>query len=174
MKIILIVAVALVLLAAAVLVIGSLLPKEHQASRAARLRRPPEEVWRVLTDYRAFPSWRSNVKAVEEERPTSGGLPAWVEVDAHGDRLPLEVVEQVPGRKLVARIADPKLPFGGTWTYELEPADGGTILRITERGEVRNPVFRFVARFLLGYNATIERYLNDLGKKFGETPAVTE
>lgn len=173
MKIILIVAIALVLLVAAVLVIGSLLPKEHQASRATRLRRPPEEVWRVLTDYRAFPSWRSNVKSVEELPPHSG-LPAWVEVDAHGDRLPLEVVEQVPGRRLVARIADPTLPFGGTWTYELQSVDGDTLLRITERGEVRNPVFRFVSRFLLGHSATIERYLNDLGKKFGGSPAITE
>lgn len=171
MKIILIVVVALVVLVAAVLVIGSLLPKEHQASRAIRFRRPPQEVWAAITDYRAFPSWRSNLKAVEE-LPAHAGLPAWVEVDAHGDRLPLEVIEQVPGRRLVARIADPRLPFGGTWTYELEPADGGTILRITERGEVRNPVFRFVSRFLLGYDATIERYLNDLGKKFGESPAI--
>jgi hypothetical protein len=42
-------------------------------------------------------------------------------------------------------------------------------LRITEDGEIRNPIFRFVARFFLGYTATMEAYLRDLGRRFGET-----
>jgi hypothetical protein len=37
------------------------------------------------------------------------------------------------------------------------------MLRITEQGEVYNPVFRFVSRFVIGQNRTIETYLRDLG-----------
>ena len=73
----------------------------------------------------------------------------------------------------MTRIADPNLPFGGTWTYELTPqADGSTMLRITENGEIRNIFFRFVSRFLMGYTKTMEDYLNALGQKFGEKTTV--
>ena len=39
---------------------------------------------------------------------------------------------------------------------------------ITEDGEIYNVIFRFVARFFMGYNSNIEGYLNGLGRKFGE------
>jgi len=74
----------------------------------------------------------------------------------------------------VTRIADPKLPFGGTWTYELSPAPERTSLRITEDGEVRNPVLRFVSRFVLGHTATIDRYLADLGRHVGAMPPIVD
>ncbi len=51
-------------------------------------------------------------------------------------------------------------------------ADGSTLLRITENGEIRNVFFRFVSRFFMGYTKTMEEYLNALGEKFGEKTAV--
>ncbi len=61
------------------------------------------------------------------------------------------------------------MPFGGTWTFDIEPAGTGTQLTITEDGIVRNPIFRFVSRFVFGHYKTQETYLRDLAKKFGET-----
>ncbi len=70
----------------------------------------------------------------------------------------------------MVRIADRKLPFGGTWSFDIAPAAGGeSDLRVTEDGEVYNPIFRFMARFVFGYTASIEGYLRDLGTKFGQT-----
>ena len=103
-----------------------------------------------------------------EVLPDENGQRGWREHGTDGV-IPYRVVESVPGRRLVARIADPSLPFGGTWTYELVPADRGTRLTITERGEVYNPVFRFVSRFFLGYTSTMEGVLRALGTKHGET-----
>jgi hypothetical protein len=81
----------------------------------------------------------------------------------------------VPPRALVTRIADPKLPFGGTWTYEISsPPDGGSQLRITEDGEIYNPIFRFVSRFVLGYSRTQEEYLQALGAKFGQSVTIVK
>jgi len=74
---------------------------------------------------------------------------------------------------MVTRITDDSLPFGGTWTYEIAPADGSATLRITERGFIKPALFRFMTRFFFGYTSTMETYLKNLGKKFGEDVAPT-
>lgn len=161
-----------VALIATVLLIGSLLPKQHTATRAARFRQPPETVWRAITDYSKFPAWRKGVTRVEA-LPSANGKPSWREFDKYDHSLPFEIDELKPPEHLVTRIADPNLPFGGTWTYELAgQSDGATVLRITENGEVRNVFFRFVSRFFMGYTKTMEDYLNALGEKFGEKTTV--
>jgi hypothetical protein len=79
----------------------------------------------------------------------------------------MEHVERQPPRRLVTRIADADLPFGGTWTFELAPEEGGTRVTITERGEIRNPIFRAVARYVFGYGATMEAFLDELRAHIG-------
>jgi hypothetical protein len=86
----------------------------------------------------------------------------WTETDNHGQTITFERVESLPSRHLVVRIADRKLPFGGTWIYEITPTDQGCSLTITEHGEVYNPVFRFVSRFIIGHTATIDAYMKAL------------
>jgi hypothetical protein len=166
MKWILIVLGVLVGLAALMWVIGAMLPKDHVATRMARFSQPPEKIWEALTNAEAMPSWRKDLKSVKR-LPDRDGKPAWVETSSFGD-MPLYVETAEPPLKLVTRIADPDLPFGGTWTFEIAPADGGATLRITERGEIRNAFFRFMSRFVFGYTSTMETYLRDLGAKFGE------
>lgn len=39
--------------------------------------------------------------------------------------------------------------------YRLVPDGAGTRVTITENGEVYNPLFRFVSRFLMGHTSTI-------------------
>jgi uncharacterized protein YndB with AHSA1/START domain len=151
-----------------VVIVGALLPKQHTATRAARYRQPPAVVWQAITDYDKFLRWRGSVERVEP-LSEAGGKSGWVEYVKGVGRIPLEVTESVPPRRLVTLIVDPSLPFGGTWTYEIAPIEGGSVLRITEDGEVRNPIFRFVSRFIFGLRATMDQYLRDLGAKFGET-----
>jgi hypothetical protein len=50
----------------------------------------------------------------------------------------------------------------------VSPETNGSRLNITERGEIYNPVFRFVSRFILGYTGTLDTYLKDVARKFGE------
>jgi hypothetical protein len=38
---------------------------------------------------------------------------------------------------------------------------------ITEDGQIYNPVFRFVSRFVLGYESTMRGVLRDLGNHLG-------
>jgi hypothetical protein len=70
-----------------------------------------------------------------------------------------------PPRLLVTRVR-PGQPFGGTWTYEIAPAANGTRVKITEDGEIYNPLFRFMARYIIGYQGTINGYLAGLEKRF--------
>jgi uncharacterized protein YndB with AHSA1/START domain len=149
-----------------VTLIGYLLPKEHTVTREARFGQPPEVVWKTITDINAMPSWRQGLKSVKH-LPDQNGLPAWVETTDSGT-IPLETVASHPPSKLVVRIADPKLPFGGTWTYEITALPAGSNLRIREDGEIYNPLFRFLARFFFGYTATVDTYLKSMSKKFGE------
>jgi uncharacterized protein YndB with AHSA1/START domain len=155
-----------------VTVIGWLLPRDHVATRIGRYRQPPDAIWKAITDVEAIPPWREGLKSVQR-LPDRNGFPAHIEVTSSGT-IPMETVEMVPPQKLVTRIADPKLPFGGTWTFEIAPTAEGATLRITERGYVTNPFFRFMSRFVFGQTSTMESYLRSLAKKFGEEPQIGE
>lgn len=156
-----------VLLIAIVVAVGAMLPKSHVAARSARYAASPDALWASLTEPASFPQWRDGVTRVEL-LPDDAGQRGWREYTKH-DAVAYRVLESQAPRRFVARIADENLPYGGTWTYELAPANTGTRLTITERGEIYNPVFRFVARFFLGYTATIDGVLRALGRKHGET-----
>lgn len=158
------VAGAAAFLGAASAVIGSRLPLAHVASREARLPAPPDAVWRAITDVERYPTWRDGVSRVER-LPDRAGKKTWVEHGSDG-RITMTVDRAEPPRLLVVRIADPDLPFGGTWTYDLSGDGEGSVLKITENGEIYNPLFRFVARFVLGYERTMSSYLASLEKSF--------
>ena len=158
---------SLVVVVLVVVAIGYALPKSHVVSVSARYGAAPDALWATLTDVAAFPRWRNDLVRVEL-LPDENGQRGWRE---HGrsDVITYRVVASDPPRHIVTRIADESLPFGGTWTYELAPAAGGTRLTITERGEVYNPIFRFVSRFVLGYTGTMTGMLRAIGAKHGET-----
>ena len=155
--------------------IGALLPKSHTAARTARFDQKPENVWQTITDHANEPSWRGDIRK-KERLADRNGHPVWRETRGRGDVMTFETMVFEPPRTMVGRIADDNLPFGGTWTYEIKPVDGGNActLTITEDGEIYHPIFRFVARFLMGYRATMTGYLTALSKKFGHEPAFVD
>lgn len=140
--------------------VGLLLPVDHTASVSRVVEGTPEEVWAVITDVEEFATWRTDVDRAERLE-TREGWPVWREEGASGS-LTLEVTGIEPARRLVTRIADEGLPFGGIWTYELEPSGTGTLVTVTENGEIYSPVYRFVARFFLGYEGTLLAYVDAL------------
>lgn len=150
-------------LVAMVVVVGMLVPKSHSASRSVRLPQPPGTVWATLTDFASHPSWRPGLRSMER-LPDRDGHAVWRETSRMGT-LTYEIVELDPPRRMVMRIADPSLPFGGSWTYEIAPLAEGCSLTVTENGEIYNPVFRFMARFVFGYTATMDAYLEALRRK---------
>jgi hypothetical protein len=146
--------------------IGARLPRAHVVTARARYRQPPEVVWAALTNLTSAPNWRSGVRRIERLPDRDDGRQVWIEWSRRS-RLPLEFEVVTPGVLLVSRIVGERLPFGGSWTYGLLPDADGSVLTITEEGEIYSPFFRFVSR-LAGHDATLKRYLRDLGRKFGE------
>lgn len=155
----------------AVLLVGIMLPQNHVATRTASVAAQPEKVWAAITGVGGYPAWRSGVDSVDS-LPSDGKL-AWREKSG-GDRISYEEVTSEPPYHFVVRITDKGLPFGGTWDYRLVPDGAGTRVTITENGEVYNPLFRFVSRFVMGHTSTIDKYLADLSKSVAGQSALSD
>ena len=160
------VVVGLVLIAGIAALVGSQLPKAHVVSRSILLRRSPQDVYAVVRDLASAPRWRSDVKQIEVE-PQQGGPVYFREVGKHGT-INYELTEDVPAQRMVTRIRDTDLGYGGQWTYTFTPENGGTRVTIREDGEVSNVLFRFMSRYVFGHTATLDSYLTSLAKHFGE------
>lgn len=115
-----------------------------------------------------MPSWRSDLARVER-LPDEDGHEVWQEVYKNGWKLPMMTAVSEPPRKLASKIMDPKKNFGGTWTFDVQPRNGGSQLTITENGEVYNPIFRLFSK-LGDQRKTMTVYETDLARKFGESP----
>ncbi len=172
MNVLWIIAGVIVAIIIVVLIIGAALPQGHTATRTVEFRRSPREIWEALTAIPEFTSWRHRLKSVEM-LPDHEGRKRWRETGRDG-AMTMEAVEALSPSRLVTRIADTNLPFGGRWIYRIEPIPSGSRLTITEEGEVYNIFFRFMSRFIFGHTATIDEYLGDLGRKFGEPVEPTE
>ena len=167
MRIVVILLAVVVGLGVVVVLVGLMLPVKHEATVSAAIPAAPEAVWAVLTDPASYPKWRGDVTSVEM-LPADSGHVAWREQGKNGAISYATELTEAP-RRLVTRITDKSLPFGGTWEYVVSPDGTGSRVQITEHGEVYNPVFRFVSRFIMGHTATASAYLKALGARFGAT-----
>ena len=136
------VAIAIAVLLGAITLVGYSLPVGHEASRSAEFARPPGDVYGLISDLQNYATW-------------------WPEAGPQ-----VEIVENIPPTRFVTRIVG-ETAFGGTWTMEIVPAPGGSRLTITERGEIYNPIFRTLARFVFGYTSTMESCLAAAQKRLG-------
>jgi hypothetical protein len=133
-----IVAGGVVLVVAGIVAAGSMLPRNHKASRTLRLERPPADVWPVL------------IAATE------------------ASDVPVDVLERDPPRRLVTRVTEREKNFGGTWTIAIASVAAGSQVTITEDGWVANPIFRFVSRFVIGHHATMDGILKKVAADLNE------
>ncbi len=154
----------LLLLVAVVIAIGAMLPKRHVVARSAVFMASPERLFPLIAGSQV---WRPDVKACELIS-ADGGNQFQRETSKRGETILYELQQSRPPLAIQRRIATENLPYGGTWSFVLEPANGETRVRITEDGEVYNPAFRFVSKFVMGQTATLDAYLKAMGKAVGE------
>lgn len=144
--------------------LGSRLPHEHTASATVLLNAPQARVWQLITDTAAQPAWRKGLKSVTPMSPHEGH-PCWQENNTVGKMPMCEAAATEPTLRVV-RIADPTLPFGGEWTYELTSASpGATILTITENGTTGPAFWRFFGHYVFHEDTNIKQYEHDLQRR---------
>ena len=130
-------------LVAMVAAIGSMLPRNHKASRTLRVKRPPADVWTAVT-------------------AAAGAAP-----------VPVDVLESNPPYRLVTRVKETERNFGGTWTIAIVAEPRGSALTITEDGWVANPIFRFMSRYMIGHHRTMDGILKQVAKTLNEQPVLS-
>jgi hypothetical protein len=164
LKVIIAILVAIAVLVGVIALLGNQLPVGHVASRYVIIGAPIDVVFGTITEFDDAASWR-DLKSVSVSRNVTTGRTRVTEVSSNGP-MTMEVEQLIPPTRLVMRIVD-ESAFGGVWAYALEPQANTTRITITEHGEVYNPVFRFVARYIMGHTGAIDSYLRSLGRKFG-------
>jgi len=164
MKIVLIVVAAIVALVVGAVVVGFLLPKQHVALRSASFRATSEQLFALIAGPQ---TWRPDVLRYEAISDTHD-RELVRETTRNGETITYELLDRVPPTSITRRIATENLPYSGSWTFSLQPNSGLTVVRITERGEVYNPLFRFMSRFVFGHTRTMDVYLQALGKATGQ------
>ncbi|MGA2536561.1 MAG: SRPBCC family protein [Terracidiphilus sp.] len=169
MKIALIVAGVLLVLVLGIVAIGAMLPKRHVVSRSASFKASPENLFALIAGSQ---DWRPDVKSCEVF--DEGGKQFQRETSKHGETVLYELQQSRPPTAIERRIATGNLPYGGKWSLVLEPENGHTLVRFTEDGEVYNPFFRFMSRFVLGQTATLDAYLKAMGKAVGEDVQIVD
>jgi hypothetical protein len=152
---------------------GYMLPPNHTSKTRGTINKAPEVLFDYLIDFPKWPRWHKEVKS-PMRLPDQNGHMVW----QLGEQV-VEVVEILkpiagnPGH-FIFRVADRKSPFQGTWTWVLEPIGGASQLTIIEEGTVQSPLWRFLAHYLFGHNATAKTVLHALSQHYEQADFKTE
>ena len=149
---------ALVALVGAMYGVGALLPAEHVARVERDIIASTAEVARRIRDVRGYERWRGVKVEVLSEEP---GRTRYRE-SAGGDTIVFELVEEAEGTRFKNTILSQDLAFDGYWTIDLAAKADTTHVAIEEHGRVKNPLFRFLSRFVFGHTTTMDSYLDAL------------
>ena len=159
---------ALVSVVAALVMGGLATPRAHTVARTILVNAPQDTVWRTVRDVGAYHEWRPEL--TESVASSGDDGPEWRESTRRGSTR-FGVTADEPPHRFGSRILDDDLPYTGAWEWRLEPEGSATRVTITERGEIGNPIVRFIAAHMRGHTATIDAYLTALAARVGDPGA---
>ena len=116
---------------------GRRLSQTHRETSSVVLPGTPQQVWDALVERRS--------------------------VSQYGQQIDSVIEQQSPPHRMVRRALDAGMPFGGTWTFELEPTCQGTRLTVIEEGFIRPPILRAIVHLFIGTGKAQQTLLASLG-----------
>jgi Polyketide cyclase / dehydrase and lipid transport len=147
-----------------VFILGSFLPRSHLSAASIKIGEPSRNVWRTLIDFPGWVSWSPGTRDMVRAK-SADGREMWIVVTRTG-KFPMEIMERRSPGYLVTRVSDPNLSHGETWTWVITPQGQYTTLTLTEKGEIYNPLQRFMTRYVWGYHSRQMDYLSALADYF--------
>jgi len=123
----------------ALLVGGLATPRAYTVTRTAMLRATSEQIGRALRSI-IVDNPQLELRDTEPEALSAGMMSA----------------------RLTARLIADDQSDAGEWTWTLAPEGDATRVTLTERGDIANPIARFVRAHVSGYHRAIERQLQEL------------
>ena len=120
-------------------------------STSETIRKPPAEVWDVLTDWPKATAWMPSVASMQADGPTQVGTQ--LNYTTRGDTFHSTITELDAGRKLTLRTEHGSVT--ADYTYELEETAGGTKVSLNATCQLSGhqwfgPVLRLMMRITDG------------------------
>lgn len=147
-------------------VYGTTAPESHEASGSRTINAPVGDVFALKHDPRRATEWRDDVAEIRYFENHGEGIVSWTEVWTDGNRFDFRVVEYARNKRLKIRINDVSDYFNGTWTCDFEEEDGGTLVTITENGNIPNPFIRALHRLSANPAEPLTKRLDELEAHF--------
>ncbi len=160
MQILLILAGIIIGLVLIATIAGLFFPEKHTGIITREFKKSPQVIWTLLTNRSNELSWRTDLKNIERI-PDRNGNEVWREKTHRRQTLITVTLEQIPNEKLVRKLVDHKW-YGGTWIIELSKTENGSKVLFTEKGEIYNPLIRFMFNVVFSRTPTIVEYANQL------------
>jgi hypothetical protein len=123
----------------------------------------PAEVWAVLTDGPAWPTWDSAVTRFEGTIAEGHKVTVFPTVDPKRG-FPVRVVEFVPARRMTWRGGMPLGLFTGTRTFTLTPRPDGAV-RFLMREEYTGPLAGLIGRSIPDLGPSFTQFADGLKTK---------
>jgi len=156
--------VLLMIAVAIAILLGYLTSADHTCRAEASINQPPEDVFDLLRAIERQAEWRKLVASVNVETPDKA-------VRLSFKANPMDARISVPEAHRPDRLVLAGEEVGGatswTWTIEIAPeGERGSRVAIEETGQNRHPWYRFVARYVTGYDKQIRDLLRDLSHAY--------
>ena len=169
--------IAVVAAGVIVLAMMALMRRDHKVEMVVTYpRSAPSAVWALLTNHADEPRWLSAFKTVVRQ-PDVGGHEVWTHTSP--DQVfsfTVMTVSAIPEQRyerLLLRDGQPRnQSWDGRWIYELEPADRGTRMRVTEYGWTDGIPFFITQRVLSDPDAFLRFYVDRIGQQLNDPPAI--
>ena len=144
-------------------VVGEVCPKNRIFMRSVYIKRPPEEVFKLIIDKEHY-DWRSNIKRIYIVNSDGYSVGSkYKELTIHGYSFTFEIEKYFENEKY--EIVTKNFGVKAYWKANLKKYERGTKLFITKETYIENPVVRLFYYLFSNFRSAIDNYVNDILKQ---------